>query len=407
MAGPTRLTPLLILESSTLLSAVANGITMIAFPWLVLEITGSAAAAGAIGAITVLPLALSFLFAGVIVDIIGRRRVAVVADVLSMTSAALVPILAMTVGLSFTLLAALAVLGAVFDPAGISARETVLPEVAEASGLTRERVNGIHEAIWGVGYLVGPGVGGLSLGLFGAAPTYWFTAGMFLVSSVVIATLRVPGAGRPAIHERPSGVLSGVMEGLRFVWRDRTLRAMALVSMVIVGIWLPVEGVILPVHFAGLDQPERLGITVMAMSVGGVVGALGYSMRGHGWRSRPTFVAAFTLSGVAVLGMAFFPPFAIFTLFGFAAGLCYGPVGPVINLVMQNRAPFRLRGRVVSLLTSSAYIAGPIGYVLVGPGVEVFGVGPVFIALALGVLAVGVTTIFLPSLRGMDAPAKE
>ncbi len=407
MAGQTRLTPLLILESSTLLSAVANGITMIAFPWLVLEITGSAAAAGAIGAITVLPLALSFLFAGVIVDIIGRRRVAVVADVLSMTSAALVPILAMTVGLSFTLLAALAVLGAVFDPAGISARETVLPEVAEASGLTRERVNGIHEAIWGVGYLVGPGVGGLSLGLFGAAPTYWFTAGMFLVSSVVISTLRVPGAGRPTIHERPSGVLSGVMEGLRFVWRDRTLRAMALVSMVIVGIWLPVEGVILPVHFAGLDQPERLGITVMAMSVGGVVGALGYSMRGHGWRSRPTFVGAFTLSGVAVLGMAFFPPFAIFALFGFAAGLCYGPVGPVINLVMQNRAPFRLRGRVVSLLTSSAYIAGPIGYVLVGPGVELFGVGPVFIALALGVLAVGVTSIFLPSLRGMDTPAKE
>jgi MFS family permease len=181
----------------------------------------------------------------------------------------------------------------------------------------------------------------------------------------------------------------------------------ALVSMVIVGMWLPVEGVILPVYFSGLDQPERLGITIMAMSVGGVIGALVYSARGHGWRSRPVFVAAFTLSGSAVLGMAVFPPFGLFVLFGFAAGLCYGPVGPIINLVMQNRTPFRLRGRVVSLLTSSAYIAGPIGYVLVGPGVELFGVEPVFIAIALGVLAVGVTTIFLPSLRGMDAPAQE
>lgn len=407
MAGRARLLPLLTLEASTLLSAVANGITMIAFPWLVLELTGSAAAAGAIGALTALPLAISFLFAGVIVDIFGRRRVAVLADVLSMASAAMVPILALTTGLSFWLLAVLAIMGAVFDPAGVSAREAVLPEVAKASALTRERVNGIHEAVWGVGYLIGPGVGGLALGIFGAAPTYWFTAGMFLVSSVVISFLRVPGAGRPAAHERPDGVFSGAFEGIRFVWRDRTLRAVALVSMVIVGIWLPVEGVILPVYFSAADQPERLGLTIMAMSVGGVLGALVYSSRGHGWRVRRTFVLSFLLTGVTVLGMALFPPFALFAFFGFAAGLCYGPVGPVINLVMQNRTPFRLRGRVVSLLTSAAYIAGPIGYVLIGPGVQALGVEPVFLLVAVGVLVVAIVTAFLPSLRAMDDPAVE
>lgn len=402
-----RIRPLLVLETSTLLSAVANGITMIAFPWLVLELTGSAAAAGAIGAITVLPLALSFLFAGVVVDIVGRRRVAVVSDLLSMISAALVPIFAATTGLSFWLLAALAVLGAVFDPAGVSAREAVLPEVADAVGMTRERVNGIHEAIWGVGYLVGPGVGGLALGLFGAAPTYWFTAAMFLISSLVIAGLRVPGAGRPAVHERPDGVWRGAVEGIRFVWRDRTLRAVALLSMVIVGAWLPVEGVILPVYFSELDQPERLGVTIMMMSVGGVVGALVYSSRGHGWSARRTFAWAIVLSGVSVLGMALFPPFGFFVALAFLAGLTYGPVGPVINLAMQNRTPFRLRGRVVSLLTSAAYIAGPIGYVLVGPGVQAVGVGPMFLAVAVVVFGMGLVALLLPSLRAMDDPAVE
>ncbi len=405
MARSVRWAPLAVLESSTLLSAVANGITMIAFPWLVLELTGSAAAAGLIGAITALPLAVSFLFAGVVVDIVGRRRVAVTADVLSMISAALVPILALTTGLSFWLLAALAVMGAVFDPAGVSARETVLPEVATASGLSRERVNGIHEAVWGVGFLVGPGIGGLALGLFGAAPTYWFTAGMFLVSSVVISFLRVPGAGRPEAHERPTGVFSGAKEGIGFVWRDRTLRSMALVSMIIVGIWLPVEGVILPVYFTGTDQPERLGFTIMAMSVGGVLGALVYSSRGHGWRPRRTFVGAYLLTGCTVIGMALFPPFPLFVFFGFAAGVCYGPVGPIINLVMQNRTPYRLRGRVVALLTSAAYIAGPIGYVLIGPGVQALGVEPMFLMVGFGVLVVAIVTIFLPSLRAMDDAA--
>lgn len=397
-----RLLPLMVLETSTLLSAVANGITMIAFPWLVLELTGSAAAAGAIGAITALPLALSFLFAGVIVDMVGRRRVAVVSDVLSMLSAAAVPILAMTAGLSFTSLAALAVAGAVFDPAGVSAREAVLPEVADHSELSREKVNGIHEAIWGVGYLVGPGIGGLALGILGAAPTYWITAGMFAISSVTISTLRVAGAGRPAAHERPEGVWSGTVEGVQFVWRDRALRSMALISMVVVGVWLPVEGVVLPVYFEALGEPAQLGITIMAMSVGGVLGALLYSSRGHAWRPRRTFGWAIVAAGIAVVGMATFPPLLALVVLAFAAGLSYGPVGPVINLVMQNRTPFRLRGRVVAMLTSAAYIAGPIGYVLVGPGVAEIGVEPVFIAVGVAVLLAGFAALLLPSLRGMD-----
>jgi MFS family permease len=161
------------------------------------------------------------------------------------------------------------------------------------------------------------------------------------------------------------------------------------------------------VYFSELEQPERLGVTIMMMSVGGVFGALAYSSRGHGWSARRTFSLAIALSGVSVLGMALFPPFVIFIGFGFLAGLTYGPVGPVINLVMQNRTPFRLRGRVVALLTSVAYIAGPVGYVLVGPGVQAFGVRPVFLAVAVVVLAMGLAALWLPALRAMDDAAVE
>ena len=34
--------PILLLESSTLISAVGNGVMMVALPWLVIERTGSA-----------------------------------------------------------------------------------------------------------------------------------------------------------------------------------------------------------------------------------------------------------------------------------------------------------------------------------------------------------------------------
>ncbi len=394
--------PFVALESATVFSGTANGISMIAFPWLILELTGSASAAGLLGAITALPLLVSFLFAGVFVDMVGRRKVAVVSDLLSMTSVALVPILSIWFDLTFWPLAALAVLGAVFDPAGISARESMLPEAARTAGLGLERANGIHEAIWGAAYLIGPGVGGLAIGFFGATTTFWLSAAMFLVGALIMFGVRVPGAGRPAEHERPSGVWASTVEGVRFVWDDRVLRTVALVSMVIVGFWLPVEGVVLPVYFEDLGQPERLGITVMALSAGGIVGALLYGGIGDRFSRRLAFVTAMSGAGFAVLGMALLPPFVLLVVFAVLAGLFYGPVGPVVNLMIQHRSPGRMRGRVVGLLTSAAYVSGPIGYLISGPMVEFLGLQQAFLIMAAGVTVVGVWSWFLPSLRHMD-----
>ncbi len=394
--------PFLALETATVFSGTANGVSMIVFPWLVLERTGSASAAGALGAITALPLLVSFLFAGVFVDMVGRRRVAVVSDLLSMTSVALVPILSIRADLGFAALAGLAVLGAVFDPAGISAREAMLPEAARAAGLRLERANGIHEAVWGAAYLIGPGVGGLAIGFLGATTTFWVSAAMFAMGAAIMFVVRVPGAGRPPAHERPSGVWASTVEGLRFVWNDRVLRAVALVSMVIVGFWLPIEGVVLPVYFEGRGEPGRLGVTVMALALGGIVGALIYGAIGHRYGRRLAFTVAMTATGFAVLGMAFLPPYGLLLGFAVLAGLFYGPVGPLVNLMIQHRAPSVMRGRVVGLLTSAAYVAGPIGYLISGPMVEYLGLQEAFLIMAAGVTAVGLWSWFLPSLRGMD-----
>lgn len=383
-------------------SGTANGVSMIVFPWLVLERTGSASAAGALGAITALPLLASFLFAGVIVDLVGRRRVAVASDLLSMTSVALVPILSTQVDLGFAALAGLAMLGAVFDPAGISAREAMLPEAARTAGLRLERANGIHEAIWGAAYLIGPGIGGLAIGFLGATTTFWVSAAMFATGALIMGLVRVPGSGRPPEHARAAGVWDSTVEGVRFVWNDSVLRAVALVSMVIVGFWLPIEGVVLPVYFEGRGEPGRLGVTVMALALGGIVGALIYGAVGHRVGRRLAFCTAMTGTGLGVVGMALLPPYAVLLGFAVASGLLYGPVGPLVNLMIQHRSPDAMRGRVVGLLTSAAYVAGPIGYLITGPLVEHVGLQPAFLIMAVGVTAVGVWSWFLPSLRAMD-----
>ena len=275
---PRSLVPLVVLEASTLLSASGNAAATVVLPWLVLERTGSPGSAGVLAAATAIPLLASSLFSGTIVDLWGRRRTSVGSDVLSALSVAAIPLVDATLGLNLAWLVGLAVVGAVFDPAGVTARETMLPAVTQRAGWSLDRANSIHEAVWGVAFLVGPGVGGVMIAWFGSVTALWATAVGFTLSAVLVAGLRVADAGRPEASPDVAGMWRGTGDGLRFVWHDPLLRGLAVMTAVLVSVYMPIEGVLLPVYFEDLDEPGRLGGVIMAMSAGGVVGAVGYAL---------------------------------------------------------------------------------------------------------------------------------
>jgi MFS family permease len=193
-------------------------------------------------------------------------------------------------------------------------------------------------------------------------------------------------------------------EGLAFLWRDRVLRTVAIMTALLVGVWLPVEGVVLPVLFSAIDSPERLGFLITSMSAGGVVGALLYAAVGSRFRRRPAFVLSLVGCAVPVVAMAALPPYPWMLVLGFLTGLFFGAVNPITNLAMQNRTPEALRGRVVGAMGSAAYAAGPLGYLVAGPLVDSWGAQPVFLLLTVLLLVASAATAFLPSLRGLDDP---
>jgi MFS family permease len=394
--------PLLQLELATLLSGAGNGAAMVVLPWIVLELTGSAGAAGLLAAATAIPLLGSSLISGTVVDTLGRRRTSVMSDLLSATSVAAIPIVGQLVGLSLGWLIVLAVVGAVFDPAGVTARETMLPAAAGRAGWPLHRANGVHEAVWGVAFLLGPGVGGVLIALVGGLNALWFTAVAFVASALLVGVLRVPDAGRPEEHHVPDGFWSGTRDGLRFVWRDRLLRALLVITAVLVSVYMPVEGVLLPVEFEAQDQPGRLGLVVMAMSLGGIAGALGYGLVGRRWRRSTLYRGALVMTGVFLLVLATLPPFGVMLVAALFIGVAYGPVGPLVNLALQTRSPERMRGRVVGIITSAEYAAGPFGYLVVGAATERFGVQPTFLAIGAAIMVVALATLAVRSLRELD-----
>ncbi|OBK54515.1 MFS transporter [Mycobacterium kubicae] len=397
--------PAFLVLFATLMACAGDGISIVAFPWLVLQRQGSAGQASIVAGATTLPLLFSTLVAGTAVDYFGRRRVSMVADALSGTAVAAVPLVAWTWGADAVNVAVLAALGAcsaAFDPAGITARQSMLPEAAARAGWSLDSVNSSYEAILNLGFVVGPGIGGLMIATVGGITTMWLTASAFGLSILAIAALRLEGVGKPHRTTRPEGLVAGVTEGLRFVWSLRVLRVLALTDLCVTALYLPMESVLFPKYFTDRHQPAQLGSVLMALSIGGLIGALGYAMVAKFLARRTIMLTAVLTLGAATMVIALLPPLPVILLLCALIGLVYGPIQPIYNYVMQTRAPHYLRGRVVGVMTSLAYAAGPLGLLLAGPLTEAAGLKATFFALALPILLAGLVCVRLPSLRELD-----
>jgi MFS family permease len=119
-------------------------------------------------------------------------------------------------------------------------------------------------------------------------------------------------------------------------------------------------------------------------------------------RRSVAFRVSLAVTAILLVAMAFLPPFPALVAIGFALGFVYGPVNSLNNYAMQIRSTEALRGRVTGIITSTAYAAGPVGYLLAGYTAEELGVRPTFVAIALVIVGVAVVGAFLPSISHLD-----
>ena len=375
---------------------------MITIPWLILEETGSPAFAGLVAAISALPGLLISPIGGWLVDHIGRRTVSIGADLLSAVAVVAFPIVALTSGLSSTSIFIIAVIGAIFDPAGYTARKTLLADVAKASDIELDRINGIHDGFLGVAWIFGPAVGAGLISTVGTVNSFWVAGGLFIFAAMTIAFLRVGNLGQDArdLAEEMGEVSNkSIHVGFQVLWNDKLLRTITISILIIAAVYLPTETVVLSTYFEDLGQPASLGIVISALAAGSAIGSFGY-----GWISKKVSrknLVRMTLIGTAVsiLPMAFLPPLPILILSGFALGLSWGPFNPLISTLIQQRVPADQQGRVFGVQTAVFYAAPPLGMVLAGISVESLGVSTTYLILAAILSTTALLALLTRSLR--------
>ena len=402
---PARHAPVVLLQVANLLGGVANSTVAVLVPWLVIEQTGSAAAAGLVAALAGLPGIVVSPFVGALVDRIGRRRVSMASDALSAVSVSLFPLASALGTLTLGTIAALAVLGAVFDPAGYTARKALIPDVAHAGRFYIDRINGVHEGVFAAGWVIGPALGAVGIATIGAISTFWVTSAAFVLAILAVWFIRVQEEGALSRHESAEDdepFWSSTLRGARLLWRDRPLRVLTLAIAVLAMVYMPTEAVLMPVHFESLGLPGAYGLTLTMLAAGGMIGSFSYGwLVGRLNRHRIAVLVMVTVT-VAVIPMAFLPPLPVFVTAGFLLGLGWGPMNPLLNSLVQTRVPPHVQGRVYGVQNALFYAAPPLGLLLAGIAVEAWGVQAVY-ALIGGLLVVASLLIaVLPSLRGLD-----
>ena len=374
-------------------------ISGLALPLLALALTDSPAWAGALGAARLLPYLALSLFAGAWVDRADRQTILVACDLIRFALLGSLP-LAWALGVlsMLQLFVVLLVEGScavLFALAELSA----LPRVVEVGQLSRARA--ITEGIESAADVVGPGLGGVIIGVgrttvAGAMLAYVTDAVSYLLSGLSLLFVR-----RSLQDDRPrepTGLLRATAEGLRFLWGQPTLRGLVVLTTVINFLQAPMLLGLIVLAQSRLDlSAAQLGLVFGLAGVAGVAGAIAAPMAHHRLSVRSIAVlstAGWALSA-AIVGQA---SSVLALTAGWALTALLWPIYAVAVVTLRlTLTPDALQGRVNSAFRTFSYGAEPLGLALGGLLIGALGAPAVFGVIALGLAAATVGAWYMPT----------
>jgi MFS family permease len=378
------------LWTASVVSNFGDGLTLVAYPWLASAVTRDPVAIGAVTVTRFLPWLLLSLPAGVLTDRVDRRRLVVLMDAIRfvVTSAVAVAVMLAADGLPspdevaagalaeqhrVLLLGMLYVAGCLLGAAEVlrdNSAQTLLPAIVPSEHL--ERANGrLYSAELIMNSFVGPPVAGLLLGVAFGLP-FLVDAATFGLAAALVALL--VGEFRPV---RQSPVIGGtesraswrveLMEGLRWLWSHRLLRALA-ISLGGLNLLALVEGAVY-VLFAQevLDVgPTGYGLLALGTAGGGVLGAMFAAPLSGRLGTGPSLQLTVAVSAAAPLAIFLWPdPFVYFVAMAMVTFV--GVVWNVITVAFRQAIiPDHLLGRVNSVYRFIGWGVMPIGSLLGG-----------------------------------------
>lgn len=361
----------LLLWCGQVISTLGSSVSDLAFPLLVLAITGAPIQAGLVAALETLVGALVTLPAGALVDRWDRKRVMLICDICRFLSLASIP-LALALGhLTIYQLYITALIEGTLARLFDLARSAGLAQVVE-----RERLSmavALDEVMEGMTTLGGPSLGGLLFSLGRALP-FLADAISYAVSIVTLLLVRTPLQEERTSERRH--LLAEVRVGIDWLWRQPFLRAMTLLMM---SSAFSISGASLAIIVLAEQRgasPWLIGVIFALGGVGSILGALLAPV----WSKRLRVGQAVLLCrwAFALLWPLYIllPAPWMMSLVEFGIGFS-DPIEDVAYFSYRLKLiPEELRGRVLSVCRLFPAAARPLGLFITGLLLQWFGPVP-------------------------------
>ncbi len=258
------------LMSGGVISALGDQFTMIALPWLVLQLTGDPLALGMMVAAMGVPRAILILFGGALVDRYSPKSVLMLTKHANAALLAILALLVLTNHATLPLVAALGLGLSIASAFSIPAGTSMLPHAVAPQHLAA--ANATMMAMRQITMLGGPLLAGLLFALAGDGSkgdarglgiAFAIDCLTYIVSAWTLA--RVKPLAPPAPGEaKKESVLRAVGAGLATVWHDRTLRT----AFLYWGLCACVVGGLMQVALPLLASERLHGASALAVLMG-------------------------------------------------------------------------------------------------------------------------------------------
>ena len=379
------------------LSELGSRVSGIAFPLLVLALTGSPAKAGVAGFVAGAPFLL-LLHAGALLDRLNRKRVMIACEAVRAVALASIAIAYVLDELTFAHILVVAFVEGVgwvfFDIASRSAVRHLVPAQQLSTAIAQNQARDY------AAHLLGPALGGFLFGLSRAVP-FLFDATTYLISLITLLFVR------PDFQEQRSGarrhLRREIGEGISFLWRQPLLRTTSLIGM---GSDLVLNTLFLVVIVIAQKQgasPALVGAMFIFVGVGGVLGALLAPLLTRRVHVRIIVVGTeWAVTLLISMLLVVEQPIVIGLILG-AMFVGFPAWNAIIGAYRLALVPDGLQARVQSVSTLLAVGSVPLGLLTVGFTLERFGTTETVLGLLVIMLVVAVSAAASRSVR--EAPA--
>src|SRR3954463_962331 len=383
-----------------LISNFGSFLTFVALPVQLKDLTGSAAAVGAIGAVELLPLLVFGLYGGALADAWDKRQLIVWTEAgQGLLSVALL-LNALLPHPAVWPLYVVAALSSGLVSVQRPALDSLWPRIVAHDHLPAAA--SLNSFRWTVGGVAGPALAGVVVAYAGLGWAYGADLLTFAVSVVLVVRI----AASPASHEAAKPSLKAIAEGARYAWGRKELLGTYAVDLAAVFLAMPLA--LLPFLADELDAQWSLGLMYASVPLGALLVSLvsGWTARIH--RHGRMVVLAAALWGLAIAAAGTMSNVWLVLLFLTVAGGCDMVSGIFRGIMWNQTIPDELRGRLAGIELLSYSVGPQLGQVRSGGMAALTGVrtsvwaGGLMCVGAVGLLAVG-----LPKLMSYDARTDE